>query len=96
MKERNAFGKSINELQVLRHRIAQLSSEIEVLKVFSYHCCDLYDKKIYDVKLDATGSFDLDNFDGVRYSWNQIGEKTVKISVAHQRIGRKVGSSSRE
>jgi hypothetical protein len=36
--------------------------------------------KIYDVKLDATGSFDLDNFDGVRYSWNQIGEKTVKLT----------------
>ncbi len=55
MKERNAFGKSINEFQVLRHRIAQLSSEIEVLKVFSYHCCDLYDKKIYDVKLCSMG-----------------------------------------
>jgi len=55
MKERNAFGKSINEFQVLRHRIAQLSSEIEALKVFSYHCCDLYDKKIYDVKLCSMG-----------------------------------------
>ena len=45
------FGKSINKLQVLRHGIAQLSSEIEALKVFSYYCCSLYDKKIYDVKL---------------------------------------------
>jgi len=45
MNERKAFGKSINKFQVLRHRIAQLSSEIEALKVFSYYCCNLYDKK---------------------------------------------------
>ena len=55
MNERKAFGKSINKLQVLRHRIAQLSSEIEALKVFSYYCCNLYDKKIYDVKLCSMG-----------------------------------------
>ena len=55
MNERKAFGKSINKLQVLRHGIAQLSSEIEALKVFSYYCCSLYDKKIYDVKLCSMG-----------------------------------------
>ena len=55
MNERKAFGKSINKLQVLRHGIAQLSSEIEALKVFSYYCCNLYDKKIYDVKLCSMG-----------------------------------------
>ena len=55
MNERKAFGRSINKLQVLRHRIAQLSSEIEALKVFSYYCCSLYDKKIYDVKLCSMG-----------------------------------------
>ena len=55
MNERKAFGKSINKFQVLRHRIVQLSSEIEALKVFSYYCCNLYDKKIYDVKLCSMG-----------------------------------------
>ena len=55
MNERKAFGKSINKFQVLRHRIVQLSSEIEALKVFSYYCCSLYDKKIYDVKLCSMG-----------------------------------------
>ena len=55
MNERKAFGKSINKLQVLRHRIAQLSSEIEALKVFSYYCCNLFDKNIYDVKLCSMG-----------------------------------------
>ena len=51
MAERKAFGKTIDQFQVLRHRIAQLSSEVEALKAFSYHCCDMYNQKIYDVKL---------------------------------------------
>ncbi len=55
MNERKAFGESIDKLQVLRHRIAQLSSEIEALKVFSYYCCNLFDKNIYDVKLCSMG-----------------------------------------
>ena len=55
MKERKAFGKSIDQIQILRHRVAQLSSEIEALKSFSYHCCNLFDKKIYDVKLCSMG-----------------------------------------
>ena len=51
MSEREAFGRSINKFQVLRHRIAQLSSEIESVKTFSYHCCRLYADGVYDVKL---------------------------------------------
>ncbi len=51
MSEREAFGRSINKFQVLRHRIAQLASEVEALKAFSYYCCKLYDDEVYDVKL---------------------------------------------
>lgn len=51
MAERNAFGRPINKFQVLRHRIAQLSAEVEALKAFSYHCCKIYADGIYDVKL---------------------------------------------
>ena len=51
MKQRKSFGKTIDKFQVLRHKIATLSSEIEAIKVFGYYCCKLYDKKIYDVKL---------------------------------------------
>ncbi len=51
MSERQAFGRPINKFQVLRHRIAQMSSEIEALKAFSYQCCRMYDEGIYDVKL---------------------------------------------
>jgi alkylation response protein AidB-like acyl-CoA dehydrogenase/putative sterol carrier protein len=51
MSERQAFGRPINKFQVLRHRVAQLASEVEALKAFSYHCCDMYNRQIYDVKL---------------------------------------------
>ena len=50
MSERTAFGRPINKFQVLRHRIAQLASEVEAMKAFSYHACELYAKGIYDVK----------------------------------------------
>ena len=51
MKERKSFGQTIDKFQVLRHKIATLSSQIESVKVFGYYCCNLYNKKIYDVKL---------------------------------------------
>ena len=51
MSEREAFGRPINKFQVLRHRMAQMASEIEALKAFSYHCCKMYANGQYDVKL---------------------------------------------
>lgn len=36
MKDRKAFGKSISQFQALRHKIAQLTSEVEVCKTFNY------------------------------------------------------------
>ena len=55
MSQRNAFGRTIDRFEVLRHRISQLSSELEALKAFSYYCCDLFDKGIYDVKSCSMG-----------------------------------------
>ncbi len=51
MSERKAFGKSIDKFQVLRHRIAKLSSKVQCLKAFGYYCSKLYDNKVYDVNL---------------------------------------------
>ena len=51
MSERHAFGRPINKFQVLRHRIAQLTSEVEALKAFVYTCSKMYADGIYDVKL---------------------------------------------
>ena len=51
MSEREAFGRPINKFQVLRHRIAQMASEVEALRAFSYQCCQMYAENVYDVKM---------------------------------------------
>lgn len=50
MSERHAFGRPINRFQVLRHRMAQLHAETEVLKAYVYHCARLHDEGLYAVK----------------------------------------------
>jgi len=50
MNEREAFGRKINRFQVLRHRIAQLSAEIEMVKQFCYSLYARYAAGEYVVK----------------------------------------------
>jgi len=50
MSEREAFGRTINRFQVLRHRIAQLASEIEATKQFVLYCCKMNNDGAYAVK----------------------------------------------
>lgn len=50
MSERKAFGRPINKFQVLRHRIAQMASEMESNRYFIYHCCRLHNDGEYAVK----------------------------------------------
>lgn len=50
MSEREAFGRTINRFQVLRHRVAQMASEIEATKQFVLHCCRLHQDQQYAVK----------------------------------------------
>lgn len=54
MANRKTFGENLNKIQVLRHKIAQLTSEVEALKAFGYHCAKVYNEGIYDVKLIAS------------------------------------------
>lgn len=50
MAERTAFGRPINRFQVLRHRVAQLASEIEACKQFVLHCARVHNDGQYAVK----------------------------------------------
>ncbi len=50
MAQRRAFGRPINKFQVLRHRVADLSAEIESLRYFIYHCCRMHADGHYVVK----------------------------------------------
>ncbi|HAS39100.1 MAG TPA: acyl-CoA dehydrogenase [Microscillaceae bacterium] len=50
MSEREAFGRKINRFQALRHRIAQMASEIEMNKQFVYTIAHRYEQGDYVVK----------------------------------------------
>jgi len=50
MNEREAFGRKLNRFQELRHRIAQMASEIEMNKVFTYQLCQRFQDGDYIVK----------------------------------------------
>jgi len=50
MQQRNAFGKPIVKYQALRHKMADLITEVEMTKRFTYYCCDLFARGIFAVK----------------------------------------------
>jgi acyl-CoA dehydrogenase len=44
VKERVAFGKPLSKFQVIRHRIVDMLTEIEMSRRFVYHCVELFMK----------------------------------------------------
>ena len=50
MKERTAFGKPISKFQALRHKVADLASEVEMAKTFNYVTAKRLDDGEYVVK----------------------------------------------
>lgn len=50
MSERTAFGKTIDRFQALRHRVAEMATEIEIIKTFNYRVTDSLNKGDYVVK----------------------------------------------
>ncbi len=50
MAERHAFGKTLNKYQALRHKIAEMTSEVEMCKEFNYTVAKRLNEKQYVVK----------------------------------------------
>jgi len=50
MSERTAFGKSLDKFQALRHRMAEMATEVEMIKSFNYQIAENLDKGTYVVK----------------------------------------------
>lgn len=50
MSERHAFGKTIDQFQALRHKIANLASEVEMCKEFNYSVAKRLNEGQYIVK----------------------------------------------
>jgi len=55
MSERTAFGKTLDQFQALRHRIAEMATEVEIVKSFNYEVAKKLDEGGYPVK-EATMS----------------------------------------
>ncbi|WP_046743548.1 acyl-CoA dehydrogenase family protein [Kordia zhangzhouensis] len=55
MSERQAFGRTIDKFQALRHTMADLATEVEICKTFNYAVASRLDKNEYVVK-EATMS----------------------------------------
>jgi len=50
MSERHAFGKTINKFQALRHKVADMASEVEMCKEFNYSIAKRLNEGQYIVK----------------------------------------------
>ncbi|MDX1603865.1 MAG: acyl-CoA dehydrogenase family protein, partial [Salinimicrobium sediminis] len=50
MSEREAFGKTINKFQALRHSIAEMASEVEMATEFNYSIAERMERGVYVVK----------------------------------------------
>ncbi len=50
MSERTAFGKSLDKFQALRHRMAEMATEVDMIKSFNYKIAENLDKGVYVVK----------------------------------------------
>lgn len=50
MSEREAFGRTIDQFQALRHRIVDLHADIEICKQYNYYVASRLDKGEYVVK----------------------------------------------
>lgn len=50
MSERTAFGKTIDRFQALRHRVAEMTGEIDMIKSYNYQVAVNLDKGVYVVK----------------------------------------------
>lgn len=102
MKERSAFGKPISKFQVLRHKMVDLITEVEITKRFVYYCCDLFVRNVFCVKecsmakmkateLAKTVSDEcLQMFGG--YGW--MAEFPVERAYRDSRVGTIVGGTT--
>jgi alkylation response protein AidB-like acyl-CoA dehydrogenase len=73
MKDRMAFGQSISKFQALRHKVADLSTEVEISKTFNYNVSKSLGEGQYVVK-EATMSklFSTKVADEVAYECLQL------------------------
>lgn len=48
VKERKAFGKSLIDMQTIRHKMAEMKTSVVVARTFLDHCIDLHAERRLD------------------------------------------------
>lgn len=71
MTEREAFGRKLSKFQVLRHRLAELASEIEAVRQLSHHTSWLY----------SQGEFAVKECSMLKLLSTELGKKAVDVSL---------------
>lgn len=71
LNEREAFGRPLKKFQVLRHRLAELSTEIESARQFTYYTSWLYDQ----------GEFAVKECSMAKLLATEIGKKAADVSL---------------
>lgn len=71
MTEREAFGRPLSKFQVLRHRLAELASEIESVRQLCYHTSWLY----------SQGEFAVKECSMLKLLSTELGKKAADISL---------------
>lgn len=101
-KERKAFGKSISDLQVTKHKLAELKTEIVVGRTFADHCLLLHQEGRLDSSTASMAKYwltDLQNkvadscvqlFGGYGFMW----EYAVTRAFADARVQKIYGGSN--
>jgi len=69
INERKAFGRPIKKFQAIRHAIAEVATEIEAMKHFTYHAAWLYDR----------GEFAVKECSMVKLLTSEIGKKVADV-----------------
>ncbi len=69
LRDRKAFGKPLITKQVLRHRLAEMESEIEMVKHLSYHCV-----RLLEAGTDATKEISMLKLKGARMAKRVVDE----------------------
>jgi acyl-CoA dehydrogenase len=71
--EREAFGKPIGKHQVIRHRLAEMATLVEVSRSFTYHCAAQMAAGESIIKeVSMAKNFATDTSDRVTYDATQI------------------------
>lgn len=102
VKERKAFGSSLSNLQVLRHKLAEMKTEIVVGRAFADRCLELHKDKKLDNSTASMAKYWLTDLQGkvtndcvqLHGGWGYMWEFPVCRAFADARVQQIYGGTN--